>query len=682
MWGVSLERIPSLSPCLLSSRRRIAISPTVTLALIVSVPCTGLGYEIGGPTRSDALPPDTYIVTSGHSGYNCDPDTPLETGRCQLDLHALRWDHASQNWTRSKTRPNIGSFSSNFSDDVMWDMPVYAPVDGQVVACWRNLPDDDVDGDSSNCPGGASVCISGGNHVNILTDDGHLVFFGHLKQGSIPSALCPITDTYLYNSDGKTCGLPGWSGLRNGSRLDLRNIAPRTVRKGDYLGTIGTSGAGQGVHLHMHVKSYSQDSNGNHCEVTDGFLPLEFSESSYQVRTPGLEPDTQWTRLTQDRLPINGSSFLLWPDPVGPRTGEALLSTGTRPSVALTAEGGLVAYRNSSGSLSATAFRTPGTSLSVGASDHAGAVSEVAASSIGSGRHVAVGARNGSGRFQLIPYYISSTGQLSRGSGYTAGTADKIALTPSPQHTGVVAAMRNGAGGISVIDFSTPVQGGSISVSRNGSAASSISVKRVAAATIRRGRGLNQGYGAFSGVITAERRHDDRLVLRSWSVSSQGSVQLLDGGAASLGGAPLLVRDVDISVVGAGSREYAVTSARRLSDDHLIVQTWEVRRGGDVRLIETHNAGPISKVAVAEGGDYDALTAIRDSSGNLALLSWTVDRDQPLGRLRRSGKRQFTSVGDVDVAARASDDYAVAAFVDSSGRIKVARFETNYDNSY
>lgn len=254
--------------------------------------------------------PQTFFATSGHGGYSCDPGVPVGERRCALDIHAMRWEPSTGTYTRSLTRSDDPR-PVPFSDDVMWGVELRSPVDGEVIACWRRMPDDDDDFDDVSCPGGERECIAGGNHVQILSDDGELWFLGHLQQDSIPPELCPIDEVYLYEDDGKACDLPApWEGLRNGSRLDRRGLEPIRVSQGDLVGRAGTSGNGQGVHVHVHRKPFELDDAGNPCEAPS--LPLAFESMWVHERESGRAP-SQWAPREGQRLPIDGSSMLLWP---------------------------------------------------------------------------------------------------------------------------------------------------------------------------------------------------------------------------------------------------------------------------------------------------------------------------------------------------------------------------------
>jgi hypothetical protein len=636
-------------------------------------------YKLKMPIRGNSLSTaETYLQTRGHANYNCDSSVPQGPSlKCPLDISALRWDPAAGSWSRSRTI--VARRPTSNTDDVMWRVPLHAPVDGQVIACWRGMPDDDVDGDAVNCPGGTGRCIQGGNHVTILTSDGKLLFFGHLQQDSIPTSVCPITETYLYSTDPKVCTLGGdWGGLRSGSRLDLRNEAPREIKKGQFLGRVGTSGSGRGVHLHMHVTEYGHD-GVNPCARY--YEPLEFTESWYQPRTVGVEPSgTNWTKLQTARLPIDGSSLILWPDPMGPRQDEVHLEAGTLPALVATTSGGVVAFRNAQGFLALTSFGFVSDQFDLDRSTTAGAVSAIALAPISSGRHVVAAVRNRSGNLRVIPYYVTS-GSLIRGVGRTEGGISLVDVTRAPSHNGVVVAVKNESGGVSVIDYSvTETSAQVLTVSRNGTATSASTIDNLGIARVIAGKAMTEIFGVFQGVVTAERRlSDNAVVVRSWSVSAQGTVAQTDAevATAASNNAVFAANDVDVTVVGNSFREFAVVSSRVSPSNSLRLQTWEISTSGQLRRVGEENAGAIGVLASTKVGTRDVITAITDRSSNFLGISWGVGLE---GSLRRVGTRNANFVSQV--ASAGPSGYFTAAWRDSTNEIVLVNYLTNYDASF
>ncbi len=463
------------------------------------------------------------------------------------NISARRWDVQNQRWT-SAPWPGGGSCNPE-TNAVGFGAPIYAPVDGEIVACWREMPDDDIGGDSIRCPGDGEYsghqCARRGNHVVILTDEGEVVDLNHLQKSSVPTT------------------------------------SART-------------------------------------------LP------SFCIRT----------------TPV-------------------------------------LAFRDASGNLSTVAYGPDANGLlELGTEDGAGAVSDIAVAKIrASTRHAVVGVRNGSGRMQLIPYHVSSSHALTRGGSLVLGRSSAVALTRAPNHTGVVAARINNAGSVTVTDVSVATSGTTLTPTARGSDSANASALAVAVDRVVAGRALDETSGRFRGVVTAERRGDDRLAVRSWSVTSQGVVQREDAYLASFRGAPVYVEDVDVSVVGDGQREVAVVTARERNSDDLLVFTIEISSSGDLDRIGGYEAGSVGGLASATAGVGDVVLGLVSATGTLIELAFGVRSDAETGQVARTGTQRLGTAADAAVAVRAGQGEAVFALQDSTGELQLARHRLNVSDS-
>ncbi|PCC72015.1 hypothetical protein SAMN02745121_08255 [Nannocystis exedens] len=656
--------------------------PTLLLTIGALAPFTGQAYELKVPWRGDSLPADSYMRTTGHADYDC-----TGTGVCDLDISAMRWDFAtgSYSWHRIDATAPYGR-----SDAVGWELPLYSPVDGDIIACFRRLPDDNEDGsEPSACPGTLGAqnrCVAGGNHVIIRTADGHLISLNHLRQDSIPAALCPIADTMLFDDDPKFCSLSGWNpALREGARLDNRSIAPIPVRKGEFVGRVGLSGNTNGVHLHMGVAEFTTDPSGNYCARKS---PSEFREGWSQVRTPGVAPAPgDWDRLQGSELPIDGTTdFLLWPDPVGERVDRLQVEPGTVPALALTELGGVAAYRNSAGNLAVNAMLFTSTDILLGVGEEEGAVGEVAVSRINNtAGHALVAVRNGSDRLQLIPYYVNALADAVRGVGRTESTpgVGQIEATASPTHDGAVVAFQNSSGALSVINYGVTLTGTEeLTVDRRASASHSAAIADVDVATVVMGRGVGESSGAWKGVVTVEQRSaDDTVWLRTWQINTAGtSVALVDSQQVKdlASNAAFTAADVDVTVTGnLGSREFAVVSVATPSG--LRVQSWQISSAGLLARVDQWDAGAASELSSARAGAQDAALGLRTGAGVMSLISFHVDAD---GHLGRAGTVDAGAVSSLAVDGRPGAQRLVALARDADGEMTLFHHPTNYSALY
>jgi hypothetical protein len=670
------------------------IAPALIAALTVLAPLTARAYELKVPWRGDSLPQLSYMKTRGHINYNC---LANGHGLCALDISGVRWDNATNAYSSYKegaTAP-LGEY-----DKVDWGMPLYSPVEGEIIACFRNLPDDNDDGSEPiACPNlagdGTDKCSDGGNHLVIRTFDNHTVTLAHLQQHSIPSDLCPITDSLLFDDQPKYCNLPDWHGvLVEGARLDHRGFAPIPVRKGDFVGRIGLSGRVTGTHLHMSAVEITMDPDGNTCGLS---RPIEFVEAWSQDQTPGVAPTaTNWDRLSGAVLPFNGTTYLLWPDPLGPKVDELGMEYGTAPALALSTTGGVAAYRNQAGNLAVNAmlFDASG-NITLGTPEEEGAIGDVALSTLSdSSRHVIAAVQTGgTAKLKLIPYFVTTTAGLVRGVSRTESTTGigQVEATEPPSHDGIVVAIQNGTNAMSVISYGATFTGTEeITVNRLASAASATAISDLGVATVTVGRGPNEWFDSWQGVVTVERRSSDNtLWVRSWQIDSTGStVTLVDSEQARdiNTDAAFTVSDVDVSVARTGSeggvsllsREVAVVSAATSSG--LRVQTWQITSTGQLSAIDQWDAEGVAEVSSARVGASDTLIGARTSGGSLRMISFHVGPD---GELGRAGTRTTAgSILGLEVDGVDSAQNAMVLALSPTSEVTLNHYFTNYSSLY
>ncbi|MDC3985342.1 hypothetical protein KEG57_32995 [Polyangium jinanense] len=642
-------------------------------------------YRIKLPWRGDSLPGNTFMTYTQRAHGNCPPEWPY----CELDIWAERWDSSLGAWTESKT-PGQATRTTTPSDHVTWDMPIYSPVDGEVIACWRRMPDDDLSGDMVNCPGGdpGKLCMDAGNFVAIRTEDDKVVVLAHLKQDSISTTLCPNPDMYIYTNPPACPELgDGWTKIVPESVL----TTPRTIRKGDPVGRIGDTGRAAWPHLHMHVKPYDETSLGEPC-VGQAEM-LEFDEGWMQWKDSSSNADNDgWWQMDGSGWYFGaGHQTLLWSDPQGIRRDSIDVSVGISSSVMVTTDPfydtvqGAAVYINADHNLEAVGYTIESDdTFTLGTTVEKSTATAVDAATINpTEKDFVATIRNGNGKLQLVPYAFGLNNSLVEGTlGYTSSTdVTLVKATTAPNHDGVTVAQRNTSTGyLQVTNFGATQAFTNLSVDLRGSAISSSAISDVDIARVVAGKALGGDTGTFKGVVTAERRvSDNAVVVRSWSISTNGSTVSQAGSvvASKAGGGTLTASDVDISVVGNAGREFAVVSAREVTTNDLWVQVYQISSLGTLTRLSEWDAGPISALSSVKVGDRDVAVGVV-TGGILSVLSFSVDANGIVGR---SGTRDAGAISAVALGATPSSEHLVAAVTNSVGNVELIHYITNYSTA-
>jgi hypothetical protein len=181
------------------------------------------------PLRQSSLPVGARFEQGYHEDWNTH-------NRYALDIGATRWDTGTESWTPYRADATDHTRADSW---LMWDTPVYAMSDGEIISCVRGAPDNVptyVDGEKLDPAPEQHWRAPGGNFVWIRTGDQTQVY-AHFKQLSIPRALCPYEDD-LEHKLADPFSEP---------RSDLRY----KIRAGQFLGRIGNSGNTTNPHTHI-----------------------------------------------------------------------------------------------------------------------------------------------------------------------------------------------------------------------------------------------------------------------------------------------------------------------------------------------------------------------------------------------------------------------------------------------
>ncbi len=677
MWNevLTCKQIHStFTPRRVRGRLRFALLALVGAVLFSSFAGSAwAGFPMPFPARGDYLDElgfSAYYSTGGHT-----PAGSYGNGYFPLDFGIVTF-HDSE-WIGYDPDGDPG----NVEDHLIYGAPLYSPVDGVVVSCWRNWPDE------APCPSG-SECLTGGNHLNILTEDGeHVVYLAHLKPDTIPESFCPTTDPGSFPPSGsETCGLgAGWEGFSDAIRTDNMPGGSPTVRKGDYIGLAGSSRT-TSPHLHLHVKEFAYDdaTPPNPCQRAGVFVEIDFTESWHTEREESDAPGaSDWLTAHETALPVNSSGWprvLVWPDPVGPRLDDHVFGTSHwLPYLAnvTDSEGGVLAFRNEDEHLEIHSYVLSGGDIDPRDDVEEGTVYGLdLARPFTDSRDIVATVRTANGNLKLIPYEVSNWGTIARqyGEERTESYVFGVRSTTSPRLDGVTVAIRDGSNRLKIIEYA--VDPATMEITRPGSSALGTYVSVIAVDNIRRGRGADEPFypssGLFKGVVTAERRTSDgHLVVRTWAVSSSRDVTLTDTFDTEID-----VSDVQIATVRGGTRDTVLVTAENSSGD-LRALHFYVTRAGDLIFDDVGFAGEITALASTGVGSKDSVTAVSDSDGDLKLISLSFGNE-----IFRSGTRAAGNVTKVkvDLAKPTGEDSVLLNLIrTSSGGVKMLVFGSNFD---
>jgi murein DD-endopeptidase MepM/ murein hydrolase activator NlpD len=239
------------------------------------------------PAKAEDLAPGEYwfwatrhsVDSGGGLGGLINPSTASQ--RYALDMGVVAWNGSG--WSESFD----GTWDEN-TDFRVWEKPLYAMGDGVVVACYRGEPDESPKGFDE-----VEFYFNFGNSLFIQYGD-DLVSIAHMKNGSIPEALCP------------TPGSPGPGLWPDDDPQTGLNIP---VEAGQFLGRVGNTGRSTAPHIHFQVEGLASN--------TISGAPMQF------LNVRALADDTNVSNLGDSPTlrPLHGLTLhkhtLVLPNPCG-----------------------------------------------------------------------------------------------------------------------------------------------------------------------------------------------------------------------------------------------------------------------------------------------------------------------------------------------------------------------------
>ena len=646
--------------------RKRTLFTSFALVLAVATPTAWSQSTISFPARASDLPDGAWWNMSGdHNGSHA------------RDLNVAR--PSGGGWTNLDS--NGGSANS---DHLIFGVPLYAPVDGDVVSCWRNHPENPSPGtphsgrccgndcsmscDDDKCPAANKCTIArSGNHLAIRKANGDVVLLAHLQSGSVPAAICPNNATFMSDARSRTGNYPTESFLRlcgSGQAPGTNNCVARrpTVKRGEFVGRAGNSGASSGPHLHLDTVTVND--NGGVLEKVGNVKPTNINFGWLKHRTD----ESVWKPFLADAIRnppviVGASPFLRRADAAaGDVKGTSTLFISGNRAVTAT-------IGDSNNNLKLISWDLVGLSaLNRKGEIEAGAVKEVYLGEPLTD-FVLAAVRQQDDQLKMIAFQVGPTGNLLRRADLTAGkiSALDMATTTSGNRRSVTA-VRDANGDLKLIAWDIELaNNGAVSIRRLGQA----SAGRVSALSVSRAKN-------FTGVFTAVRDASNDLLVIPWKLSADG--QSFSRGAGASAGAIGL--HLDVAPLAGG-----VAAAVQDSDGKLRLITWSVNSSGDIgRRREFNVAGDASEINLLTAPHAGSnLTAVaRGGDGRLYLIGWQVDGDgRNLRRLGSSRAGAASRISADSVSRSYADgprDMILTSMRATGGELRLITWDTNLVN--
>ena len=560
------------------------------------------------PGRQVDLPAATYWKVAGDHG-----------GTGARDLVNWHWDGAG--WTGINKPFDEYAADPRNEDHIIYDKPVFSPVHGTIVSCWRNSPEgirpEVHKGDDIPNPGRTSspkTILQAGNHVNILSDDGtRIILLAHLRPGTVPPHLCPFNDTHVLDADNKLGEFPREATIPV-------NLRPH-VTQGEVIGHVGSSGAASLPHLHVHLKPVTGSYSNGTPQVSDA-VPMPFHGVYTKAEDASGDFIPDWVPTVDaplgNSLLVHASPYLKTDTITEPMsiTETAALATG---GTAITA-----VRETATGNLRLRSFGATDLGQLVALDEaSAGAATQIAMARAGLDSSIVTALRDGAGDLELINWRVSASGGLTRRGFGAAGAVSKIAIAEAPSGLGVVTAVRDSSGLLKLITWS--VDEPNATVTRVATFPGG-PVNEIAIATVST---------PFRGVVVATRDGNGNLHVDSFAITPALDIIARDSDGA---GAATSLQAVAVRVDA--NTDHVVT-AMRDGTGVLRLIDWSVSATGGLTRLGDDEGGPIADLELVRGRPGDVITASRNGQ-ELRLITWRFFTD---GRIERHGETVATSVG-------------------------------------